>query len=136
MLSQSVWANIAQGNHLCNHSMQCWPIQLKDNFFEENSPYNVVSTMLGQHCIEILFSQCCPNTSETTLHKKNYLCNIDLEHTDIISLENRLFEIFLVACFLTGCNISPNNLGSFYLFNVWLRSLFMASRTAMNRGQH
>ena len=27
--------------------------------------------MLGQHCKGILFSQCCPNTSETTFHKNN-----------------------------------------------------------------
>ena len=26
--------------------------------------------MLGQHCIEILSSQYCPNTSEITLHKE------------------------------------------------------------------
>ena len=65
MLSGSVWANIAQGNHLCN--VGPW---LTDNFYEENNLYNVVSTMLGQHCIGILSSHCCPNTSERTLHKK------------------------------------------------------------------
>ena len=27
-------------------------------------------TMLDQHCIGISLSQCCPNTPETTLHKK------------------------------------------------------------------
>ena len=43
---------------------------LTDNFYEENNLYNVVSTMLGQHCIGILSSQCCPNTSERALHKK------------------------------------------------------------------
>ena len=32
-----------------------------------------VSTMLEQHCVRILFSQCCQNTSETTLHKKCWL---------------------------------------------------------------
>ena len=60
-----VWiylGNIAQGN--CN--VDPW---LTDNFYEENNLYNV-STMLGQHCIGILSSQYCPNTSETTLHKK------------------------------------------------------------------
>ena len=65
MLSRSPWVNIAHGNHLCNVST--W---LTDNFYEENNLYNVVSTMLGQHCIEILSNQCCPDTSETTLHKK------------------------------------------------------------------
>ena len=43
---------------------------LKDNLSEENNPYNNVSTMLGQPCIGKLFSQCCPNTPETTLQKK------------------------------------------------------------------
>ena len=32
-----------------------------------------MSTMLDQHCIGILFSQCYPNTSETALHKKCWL---------------------------------------------------------------
>ena len=30
----------------------------------------LVSTMLEKHCVRIFFSQCCPNTSEKTLHKK------------------------------------------------------------------
>ena len=65
MVSGSVWANLAQGNHLCN--VGPW---LTDNFYEENNLYNVVSTMLEQHCIEILSSQYCPNTSEIILHKE------------------------------------------------------------------
>ena len=61
----------------------------------ENNLYNVVSTMLEQHCIEILFNQCCPNT------------NVSSERTDILSLENRLFQICLAACcFLTWYNIT------------------------------
>ena len=44
---------------------------LVHDFYEENNLYNVVLTMLGQHCIGILFSQCYPNTSETTLRQKN-----------------------------------------------------------------
>ena len=63
-MSRSFWANIAQENHLCNVG----PWQT-DNFYEENNLYNVVSTMLGQHWIEILSSQYCQNTSEITLHK-------------------------------------------------------------------
>ena len=43
---------------------------LTDNFYEENNLYNVVSTMLGQHCIGILSKHCCPNMSEKTLPKK------------------------------------------------------------------
>ena len=65
MLSGSVWANIAQGNHLCN--VGPW---LTENFYEKNNLYNAVPTMLVQHRIGILSSHCCPNTFERTLHKK------------------------------------------------------------------
>ena len=64
MVSGSFWVKLAQGNHLCNVG----PWQT-DNVYEENNLYNVVSTMLGQHCIKMLSSQCCPRTSETTLHQ-------------------------------------------------------------------
>ena len=48
--------------------------------------------------------------------QENYLRNVDLEHTDILSRENRLFEICLLACFLTGCNIIKQSW--LLLFNV------------------
>ena len=48
--------------------------------------------------------------------QKHYLRNVDLEHTDIISQENRLFPIYLVACFLTGYNITEQSW--LFLFNV------------------
>ena len=56
--------DIAQGFHLCNDDPR-----LTGNFYEKNKIYNVALTMLGQHCIAILSSQCCLNMSETTLHK-------------------------------------------------------------------
>ena len=59
------WCPDLSGPHLCNVG----PWQT-DNFYEENNLYNVVSTMLVQHCIGILSIQCCPNMSERTLHKK------------------------------------------------------------------
>ena len=65
MVSGFFWVNIAQGNHLCNVG----PWQT-DNFHEINNLYNVVSTVLGPHCIGILSSQCCLNTSATTLHQE------------------------------------------------------------------
>ena len=65
MVSGSFCIDIAQGNNLCNVG----PWQT-DNFYEKNNLYNVVSTMLGQHCIGLLSNQCCPNTSGRTLHKK------------------------------------------------------------------
>ena len=65
MVYRLFWVNIAQGNHLCN--IGPWQTH---NFYVINNLYNVVSTMLGPHCIRILSSQCCPNTLETTLLKK------------------------------------------------------------------
>ena len=49
--------------------VECQLISKKQPY-KENNPCNVVLTMQVQHCIRILSSQCCPNTSETTLHKK------------------------------------------------------------------
>ena len=65
MLSEYIWDNIAQVSYWCNVGPGHIVI-----FSQKNNLYNVVSTMLEQHCIGILSSQCCPNTSETTLHKK------------------------------------------------------------------
>ena len=88
MFPGSVWANIAPGNHLCNVDPY-----LKDSFYEKKNPYNVVSTMLGQHCIGILSSQCCPSTSKIdSVAQENYLCNFSLEHKYILSQKNRLFD--------------------------------------------
>ena len=64
-LDLAIWANIAQGNYLCNVGPQ-----LTDIFSQQNNLYNVVSIKPGQHCIGILHTQCCPNTPETTSHKK------------------------------------------------------------------
>ena len=50
--------NIAQGFYLCN--VGPW---LTDNFYKKNNLYNVVLTILRSHCIGILSSQCCSNTS-------------------------------------------------------------------------
>ena len=47
----------------------CWPMSNRQ-FYEENNLYSFVSTLLRQYSIGILSSQCCPNTSETILHKK------------------------------------------------------------------
>ena len=46
----------------------------------------------------------------------NYLRNVGLRHTDVLSQENRLFEICLVAWFLTGYNITQRSW--LFLFNV------------------
>ena len=52
---------------------------LADNFYEENNLCNVVLTTLGQHCIGILSSQCCLNTSKTIWRTKKYLWNFGQE---------------------------------------------------------
>ena len=48
--------------------------------------------------------------------QENYFHNVGLEHTDLLSLENRLFETCPVACFLTGYNITEQFW--LFLFNV------------------
>ena len=48
--------------------------------------------------------------------QENYLRDVGLEHTEILSQENRLFDICLVACFLTGQNITEQSW--LFLFNV------------------
>ena len=64
-LPKYVWDNTTQENYLCNVR----PEQT-DTVLSVNSRCNVVSTMLGQHCIRILSSQYCLNTSKARLHKK------------------------------------------------------------------
>ena len=59
-----IWANIAWENYQWN--VHPW---LRDNSYEKDNLYNVVSTMLG-HCIGILSCQYLPIMPETTLHKK------------------------------------------------------------------
>ena len=48
--------------------------------------------------------------------KENDLCNVDPERTDILSQENRLFQIRLLVCFSTGYNITEQSW--LFLFNV------------------
>ena len=78
--------------------------------------YNIVSTMLGQHCIGILSSQCCPNMSETRLHKKTTFAMWAQRVQIYFYRKNRFFQICLVACFLTGYIIREQSW--FFLFNV------------------
>ena len=63
---------------------------LTDNFYEEINLYNIVWTMLGQHCIGILLSQCYPNLSETTMHKKITCAMLAQSAKDMLLLENNL----------------------------------------------
>ena len=48
--------------------------------------------------------------------QENDLCNVDPERTDILSQENRLFQIRLLVCFSTGYNITEHSW--LFLFNV------------------
>ena len=48
--------------------------------------------------------------------QENDLCNVDPERTDILSQENRLFQIRLLVCFSTGYNITEQSW--LFLFNV------------------
>ena len=83
MLSWSIWANIAQGNYQCN--IVPW---LTDNF-----------SFIG-----ISYKQCCPNTSETILHKK--ITSAMLDHSaQIYSRRKTGWFQYVLAYFLTGYNV-------------------------------
>ena len=69
---------------------------LRYNFYEENNLCNAVLTMLGQHYIGILSSQCCLNTFETTLHQKT-MFNVDQGRTNMFSKENKLYNVVLIC---------------------------------------
>ena len=131
----STYAMLSWVKALLNNISQIWTmlpwhfqnknyLWLTDNCYEENNWYNVVLIMLGQHCIGVLSSQCCLNTSEMTLHKKitcamlvhsaqpsfprkiilliclghhctrNYLCNVGSQSSNTFAHENNL------QCFL------------------------------------
>ena len=77
---------------------------------------NVVQICLRQHCTRKLPVQCC------------------LEQSDMLSKENRLFEVFLVACFLTGYTITKQSW--LFLVQCWFESSFTAYWTTMNRCVH
>ena len=82
---------------------------LTGNFYEENNLYNVISTMSGQHFIGILFSQCCPNTSETTLHKR-ITCAMLSQSTQTCFLRKITYTMSWSVC----ANDAEEN----YLWNV------------------
>ena len=113
MLSESVWANIAQRNRLWNVG----PL-LTDNFYEENNLYNVVSTFLGQHCIGILSSQCCPNTYEITLHKK-ITCTMLVQSTQTCFRKKMTYTMLSwfawanIAQEIYLCNVDPQPMNNF-----------------------
>ena len=71
------------------------------NVYEEDNLYNVMSTMLDQHCIGILFSQCCPNTSETTLHKKCWLKAHRYTFAGKPAVSNMSGSLFLTGYYIT-----------------------------------
>ena len=60
---------------------------LTDNFYEENNLCNVALTMLGQHCIWLLSSQYCLNTSKTTLNTTNTCVMLAQGRTDFFFAE-------------------------------------------------
>ena len=53
--------------------------------------------MLGQQCIGLLSSQYCLNTSKTILHKKNTCAMLAQGRTDMLSQENKLYNIVLIC---------------------------------------
>ena len=77
--------NIAQGFYLFN--VGPW---LTDNFCEKNSLCNVVLTMLGQHCIRILSSQCFLNVSlNGNIIQKKYCATLAMGAQTMVLQENK-----------------------------------------------
>ena len=61
---------ISVGQHcVMTLPVQCWTVVYKQLSWQNNL-CNAVSIGIWQHCMGISYIQCCPNTSETTLHKK------------------------------------------------------------------
>ena len=123
MLSKYVWDNIAQENYLCNIGPE-----RTDVFLQENNLRNVVALFcLGQHCTKQLPTPCrqCWLIVDSLVNifqirwdntaQENYY-NVGPERADILSQENRLFQICLVGRFLTGYNITKQSW--LFLFNV------------------
>ena len=86
MSSSSAWANIAQGNYLCN--IYPW---LTDDFYEENNLYNVVLIMLRQHC----FGSFLQNI--TSLHVMTKPFSMSISACSVMSFF--LFTVFLWLIF-------------------------------------
>ena len=84
---------------------------LRYNVYEEDNLYNVVSTMLEQHCVRILFSQHCPNTSETALHKKCWLKAHIYTFAGKPAVSNMSDSLFLTGYYITEQSWA-------FLFNV------------------
>ena len=84
---------------------------LRCNVCDEDNLYNVVSTMLEQHCVRILFSQCCPNMSETTLHKKSRFKAQRYTFAGKPIVSNMSDSLFLTGYYITKQSLV-------FLFNV------------------
>ena len=64
-MSGSIWADIAQGNYLCNVSP--W---LTDNFYEENNLYKIGLTSLAQPQVTKMKMEAKDCSSEKRVFKK------------------------------------------------------------------
>ena len=95
-----MWANISQRNFLCN--VGPW---LTDNLSKQNNLCNVVPIKLGQHCLGISYTQCCPDTSETILQKKITCVILSLRAQACFCRK----IIYLVLFWSAWTNIAQNN---------------------------
>ena len=131
LLSRASWTTLHKV-FTCSVSRLCCNVGpwLTDNFYEENNLYNVVSTILGQHCLHrnIVSSQCCP-TSETKLHKK-ITCPVLAQSAQTCFCRKITYRLEICLCQhctrkLFLCNVDPlpainnfaqkNNLHAIYM---------------------
>ena len=92
--------------------------------------YTILYTILYSK-IGILFSLCCPNTSETI--QESCMCNVGPGRTYILSSEKRLFQMCLVTCFFKRLQYHRTILALFV--QCWLGSSFKACGTTRKKIQ-
>ena len=93
--------------------VECWPMANRQLLWKNNL-YNVAScwdNIVKNIALSMLSKYVWDNIAQ-----ENDLCNVDPERTDILSQENRLFQIRLLVCFSTGYNITEQSW--LFLFNV------------------
>ena len=139
MLSGSVWANIAQGNHLCIVAPWLTNNKRVVMFLQENNLRNVVLVCLSQHCTKQLPAQYWP-----TFHSLVNVVQICYA-TVLVQFWSRAHRYAFAGKAVVVSNMS----GSLFFNRVqyhrtilalfvqyWLGSSFTARWTAMNRNRH
>ena len=119
-ISKYIWGSIAQENYLRNVSPERSDIVLQENNLRnvvlnlpEPTLYKAITCAMLANSPQS--SQCCRNTSDTTLCRTNYLCNVSKEPTVIFSQEDDLYYNVVLICLSQHCtknywcNVDPQS---------------------------